>query len=79
MITGISVECTVCRRTKAPHGRSVPDLRYDDYCTNDCSGYCNEPRPGCLWPGETSEQFGYEHCLNAIEDVAALKEEPNAR
>jgi len=67
MITGIAVECTVCKRNKAPHGRSAPD--YANLCEGHlCHGYSKEPLPGCLWPGETSEQFGFAHCNNATED-----------
>ncbi len=63
---GIAVECKYCHRDKAPHGRSVPDLRYGQLCTVDeCEYYNSEPLPGCLWPGETSEDFGFNHCLNA--------------
>lgn len=62
MKVGIRVYCTVCHRAKAPHGRSVPDATYSSWCTHECGGYYDEPKPGCLWPGETSEQFGYEHC-----------------
>ncbi len=36
-----------------------------DYCDEGCSGYREDPKPGCLWPGETGSDFGYAHCLNA--------------
>ena len=70
MITGIGVECAGCHRRKAPHGRSVPDALYGSLCTpyGGCEEYNKEPLPGCLWPGETSEQFGFTHCNNATED-----------
>ena len=67
---GIAVRCHICRRTKAPHGRSVPDVTYASYCNHNCEGYEYEPLPGCLWPGETSEDFGYRHCLSATRESA---------
>lgn len=57
---GIHVYCETCNRQKKPHGRSAPMDHY--LCDQECSGYNDEPRPGCLWPGETSEEFGYPHC-----------------
>ena len=54
---GIAVECRVCHRTKAPRGRSVPLAMYR--CESDCPGYRQDPSPGSLWPGETSDEFGY--------------------
>ncbi len=68
---GIRVECAVCHKRKAPHGRSVP-LMGRQYCTSEsvCAGYQMDPLPGCLWPGETSEQFGFHHCDNATEEIA---------
>ena len=54
---GIAVECTVCGQRKAPIGRSVPLAMY--LCDRDCPGYRQEPYPGSLWPGETSDEFGY--------------------
>lgn len=67
MLVGISVECTVCHRTKKPHGRSAPlGMRY---CDEDCYGYTMDPLPGCLWPGESAEDFGFRICSNATKDV----------
>ena len=54
---GIVVVCTVCGFTKKPIGRSAPFNAY--YCEDECPGYRQEPRPGSLWPGETSDEFGY--------------------
>ena len=70
-VIGVQVYCAICFRAKAPHGRSVPDATYGTYCVDDesCSGYSRDPKPGCLWPGETSDDFGYAHCLNATEPV----------
>ena len=31
---------------------------------DECEGYRQEPRVGDLWPGETSEDFGYPHSLD---------------
>ena len=67
MRVGISVTCTVCHRTKKPHGRSAPIAT--SYCDDDCIGYTLEPLPGCLWPGETSEDFGYAHCYRATKII----------
>ena len=61
---GISVECVVCLRKKAPRGRSVPIGAY--LCeANNCSGFYAHPYPGDLWPGETDEDFGYVCSDNA--------------
>ncbi len=68
MITGIAVKCTECGRGKVPHGRSAPDALFGHLCDSGCNGYNLEPLPGCLWPNETSEEFGYTHCNNATED-----------
>lgn len=57
MRVGISVHCVVCGLMKQPVGRSAP--LGASYCDRDCPGYDAEPRVGSLWPGETSEEFGY--------------------
>jgi len=44
--------CTVCKRTKAPRGRSVAAEMANGMCSWDCPGYPQEPRAGHLWPGE---------------------------
>lgn len=54
---GVLVRCTACGRMKKPVGRSAPLCA--DYCDHECEGYRSEPRPGSLWPGETSEDLGY--------------------
>ena len=54
---GVIVTCLVCHRHKKPIGRSQP--LEADYCTDDCLGYRQAPVAGSLWPGETSEEFGY--------------------
>ena len=66
MKVGIRVNCTVCGYEKKPHGRSAPMGIM--FCDDECSGYLLEPKPGCLWPGETAKDFGYECCDNATED-----------
>jgi hypothetical protein len=66
---GIAVTCTRCGGTKQPHGRSVPLGHFG--CNNDCRGYAHEPLPGCLWPGETDADFGYDSCDNATKPVEA--------
>jgi len=69
-LIGISVTCTVCGHRKKPHGRSAPpELKY---CDSDCPGYELEPKPGCLWPGETSEEFGYNCCTHATRDTQGV-------
>lgn len=58
---GIRVECSVCGLQKRPHGRSAPMTLV--MCEpEDCVGYDQLPLVGCLWPGETSEDFGYSCC-----------------
>ena len=59
MRIGISVECAVCRRGKAPLGRSVPLEMANSMCNWECPGYWQDPQVGSLWPGETDEQFGH--------------------
>lgn len=44
--------CTVCGKTKAPIGRSLPLEACGGYCDDDCPGYRQAPRPGHLFPGE---------------------------
>lgn len=48
-------ECSVCRRIKAPRGRSVAMEAASGYCHRDCLGYEQEPMPGHLWPGELAQ------------------------
>lgn len=48
-------DCTVCRRRKAPRGRSVPMEASTGYCNWQCDGYDLEPKPGHFWPGEEPE------------------------
>lgn len=67
MRVGIRVYCSVCHRQKVPHGRSASDQF--SYCQQYCPGYDEEPKPGCLWPGETEKDFGYEVCPNAVEEI----------
>lgn len=64
---GIRVTCGICGRTKQPHGRSAPMA--SSYCDSDCEGYNENPRPGCLWPGETDEDFEYPCCDAATRPV----------
>ena len=64
MKIGIAVKCRTCGRMKQPHGRSAPIE--SSYCDRDsCIGYDDTPKPGCLWPGETAEDFGYPSCNHA--------------
>ena len=64
---GIRVTCGICGRTKQPHGRSAP--MGSSYCNRDCKWYHEDPKPGCLWPGETDEDFGYACCDAATRPV----------
>lgn len=67
MKTGIAVYCKLCFKRKAPHGRSIPIGA--SFCTSEnCLDYDREPRPGCLWPGETADEFGFFSCDNATEE-----------
>jgi hypothetical protein len=64
MRVGIEVICTTCGQPKKPLGRSgplgVPYCEPKYYGEHDgCDGYWQEPKVGSLWPGETSEEFGY--------------------
>lgn len=72
---GIRVDCAVCKQMKQPHGRSAPVQAM--YCDDRCSGYNADPMPGCLWPGESSADFGYTHCTNAtrVAETDYTKEE----
>jgi hypothetical protein len=38
------------------------------YCDEECDGYNLDPKPGCLWPGETEEEFGYPICEHATKE-----------
>ena len=59
MRIGISVECAVCHRTKAPRGRSLPCQWASSRCDWDCPGYRLDPQAGSLFPGETEAEFGF--------------------
>jgi len=49
-------DCVVCRKRKAPRGRSIPPAAAGTYCDDwNCKGYLLDPRPGHLWPGELEE------------------------
>lgn len=54
---GVEVRCATCGQVKQPVGRSAALADYG--CNDDCPGYREEPRPGSLWPGERSDEFGY--------------------
>lgn len=68
---GIAVNCAVCKLRKKPHGRSAADAMANSLCDRDCPGYDQYPLPGCLWPGETDEDFGYPCCDLATQKVSA--------
>lgn len=68
MKTGVAVYCTVCGLRKKPHGRSAPDAMANGLCDQDCEGYRLDPQPGCLWPGETEQEFGFPCCDQATEN-----------
>lgn len=75
---GIAVRCVACGQQKAPHGRSAPmGAMYcqSSYGERQCPGYWIAPMPGCLWPGETCESFGYAHCHHATAEVIRTAEE----
>lgn len=56
---GKAVECTHCGLRKAPRGRDAPAEMAGGICDFECPGYDKPPLAGHLWPGETSESFGY--------------------
>jgi hypothetical protein len=66
---GVAVRCTTCGLTKKPIGRSAPLEMANGMCDFECPGYQQEPRVGDLWPGETCEQFGYDHGHEATEQI----------
>jgi len=68
MKVGISVRCTTCDKRKSPIGRSAPLEMDGGLCDSDCSGYREEPYPGCLWPCESEEDFGYPIGLDGWEE-----------
>lgn len=69
MKVGVEVRCGTCGRQKQPHGRSAP-LGHG-LCDSDCPGYNQEPKPGCLWPGETERDFGFPVCAHATKEQLA--------
>lgn len=70
MKIGVTVWCNVCGRGKAPHGRSVSLEAANSYCDDECPGYRQDPLPGCLFPGETDEDFGNECCDHATRELS---------
>ena len=45
----------VCKRRKAPRGRSVPAEAAGSYCPHECPGHNQPPIPGHYWPGEARD------------------------
>lgn len=73
---GIRVVCARCGYTKKPIGRDASPLG-GTLCDDDCEGYRLKPFPGSLWPGETSDQFGYpvgDHGTKPIESLPSPPE-----
>lgn len=64
---GIRVTCVVCGYMKKPIGRSEP--LGASYCDDECSGYRQPPYVGSLWPGETTEDFGYPVGSDGTEEI----------
>lgn len=56
---GVRVQCIICRRTKAPVGRSVPIPLANSMCDIECPGHGLAPRVGSLWPDESEADFGH--------------------
>jgi len=56
-----------------PGGRDIPAVIADSYCTADCTGYLDEPRPGSLWPGETDEDYGFPCGTNATREMTSAE------
>lgn len=65
---GVIIRCAVCGDMKKPIGRAGP--LGASYCDLDCPGYTQKPYVGSLWPGETSEEFGYPIGINGTVEVA---------
>lgn len=51
-------QCTVCRKNKAPLGRSVALEMAGGMCDDDCPGYLQWPKPDCRFPGEETCGIG---------------------
>ncbi len=74
---GIRVYCTVCKDPKLPRGRSEPMLSgpycrsYDEYDIGKpgCPGYEQDPKVGCLWPGESQRDYGYCTCVVGTKEL----------
>lgn len=58
-VYGVSVQCAVCGKTKAPVGRSVPPCLYLCESALECDGHRQDPQVGSLWPNESEADFGY--------------------
>lgn len=58
------VRCSECEMEAAPSGRDAPAAMPGCNCSPG-------PMRGCLWPGETREQFGYPQWL--AEEAASLR------
>ncbi len=56
---GIAVNCAQCGLRKKPIGRCAPLEMANGLCDYECPGYVKEPQPGSLWPGESSEEYGF--------------------
>lgn len=69
---GVPVECPVCGRQKKPHDRSAP-LGSDLCSRGECPAYDDDPLVGCLWPGETCEDFGRIHCHVGVQACSEVK------
>jgi hypothetical protein len=77
MKRGIEIICNICRRQKAPRGRSasplipycLPPFLGPEFGEPSCHGYYDEPQVGDLWPNETEEEFGFPVSEAGTEEI----------
>lgn len=69
------VTCSECGRPKPPSGRQVPDACVGLYCENECPGRSKMPFNGDLWPGESSDDFGFP-CWDHVHGFANWETKP---
>lgn len=52
---GKRVICTTCGRNKKPRGRDLSPEVWSSWCTDDCEGYRQDPKPSTLFPNEEAD------------------------
>lgn len=58
---GTDVECLICKKRKAPIGRSISLATAGSYCNFECYGYYQEPKADYLFPNESDADFGFHY------------------